>query len=1065
MCELEKLQSFYQKYVKENALLDVDFFDVFFMDFSKLINFIDNKFIHESSFYIVKALDNIYHDNEEILDPNLPLYKAQSIINEIINTRYLNILFILFYAYSNEKKNVDINLFSDKVVYVIECNLGNGIDSTKIIELFSRLNNDEMILNLLEKMYKSNIVRPLMEDNLIALSTFKFINDENKRLEVALKFFSDRKIEDQIIERHLRRNILNKKLLMTHEMIPFYKKHKLNIAYIVSGDEIDAERFRLDEEKYYKEDRLEELIDKYKNVGIIDDETLEEITEFAKTYRSKITVEDVKRRIGKSKNARDLIEYLASSDKESKTYKDILDKFKAIYPKTRFEYIPSNYIFVNMPLDFFKKFKLDVWRKMSSIPLFKIDKSTNLILANIVMFTGIFEEDLRVSSRIVDVYNLFSNYNLPIDERIYRIFDKSIMNEDYFDEVDVIYYKLREEAIIPDDLINWLSETIDLDKMKKIKKLTGNIGSEISKFLSPYKKTDNIWKLKRGITLTKYQKMFLKEIMTNEEYIEILESEDVNEDIKTFISPYMRVSKKCYKIREDLSSKDYEFVMNKLLCLNINGRYNSESLRRIFENIQLKYDENFYNFFMSNQDEILSDDISQLLFKQVQLRYKRIKKYYVSHGNLTPDYLDMIAFIEKIPYEIEFGNEEFARECKSNKVSNEGYISYEKLLPILRSRKLSTIPRIDKKYLYEYDGEQFPIHAKVLSMTDYTNLLVGETKYTNCCQRYGGLGYPCVKHAACEQNGGIFATYIIVDNTAYMLTQSWIWTNEGKLCFDNIEGTNILKSASPWLREILSNGVAYAIRCAVDDMHEESLNAVEKYIKDHEISEEEANKVRRKQILNSFTVGDGLDDLGVREIFPEYEVDARCYPPKNYNNYRDSMAGEQHIIKKFAEVDFPDNEYKDIPLFRDPRIVIKEHGNNIKYYSLRRIVDMNDKYNNKFKDVAGLAAIFKCDVDSLNVIIGEDFYFIYKLEGEHVDFLDVHSIKPRLDDELSNQLLDMYTNFAKLISENKSIYINTNSEAYLLYLLYKRRKKEELDNNNIEQENVKCKKLNNKQKS
>lgn len=114
MCELEKLQSFYQKYVKENALLDVDFFDVFFMDFSKLINFIDNKFIHESSFYIVKVLDAIYHDNEEILDPNLPLYKAQSIINEIINTRYLNILFILFYAYSNEKKNVDINYFQIK---------------------------------------------------------------------------------------------------------------------------------------------------------------------------------------------------------------------------------------------------------------------------------------------------------------------------------------------------------------------------------------------------------------------------------------------------------------------------------------------------------------------------------------------------------------------------------------------------------------------------------------------------------------------------------------------------------------------------------------------------------------------------------------------------------------------------------------------------------------------------------------------------------------------------------------------------------------------------------------
>ena len=40
----------------------------------------------------------------------------------------------------------------------------------------------------------------------------------------------------------------------------------------------------------------------------------------------------------------------------------------------------------------------------------------------------------------------------------------------------------------------------------------------------------------------------------------------------------------------------------------------------------------------------------------------------------------MVVYLDKVPYTITFGNEEFAQDAKNTKVSDDGYAFYEGLL-------------------------------------------------------------------------------------------------------------------------------------------------------------------------------------------------------------------------------------------------------------------------------------------------------------------------------------------------------------------------------------------------
>ena len=76
--------------------------------------------------------------------------------------------------------------------------------------------------------------------------------------------------------------------------------------------------------------------------------------------------------------------------------------------------------------------------------------------------------------------------------------------------------------------------------------------------------------------------------------------------------------------------------------------------------------------------------------------------------------------------------------------------------------------------------------------------------------------------------------------------------------------------------------------------------------------------VRQRQTIKIITVGDGCDDLRVKESFTQIEPEERSYGPKGYEGYRDSTGDSEHkqhvIIQTNEEVLTPNAEYVDIPM-------------------------------------------------------------------------------------------------------------------------------------------------------
>lgn len=258
----------------------------------------------------------------------------------------------------------------------------------------------------------------------------------------------------------------------------------------------------------------------------------------------------------------------------------------------------------------------------------------------------------------------------------------------------------------------------------KNKKETGNIGSELTKYLSPYVRSENGWKLRNGIQIDLYSQ-YLRPEMTNEEYVRLLTSPETPKELINFLNPYEEIREQGYKLKQSLTGTDCAEVIHLLLDSHLNNRYNFENLHRMFDGLDLSYNPDFYQFFLENQDQILATPENQAQLKEAKRKYDLFKKYYASRGNHNPNYNDMVVYLDKVPYTITFGNEEFAQDAKNTKVSDDGYAFYEGLLQETRKRHLTTVPRHEKTYEYVApDGSKYQVIAKVLRADDPFNLLV-----------------------------------------------------------------------------------------------------------------------------------------------------------------------------------------------------------------------------------------------------------------------------------------------------------------------------------------------------
>lgn len=71
------------------------------------------------------------------------------------------------------------------------------------------------------------------------------------------------------------------------------------------------------------------------------------------------------------------------------------------------------------------------------------------------------------------------------------------------------------------------------------------------------------------------------------------------------------------------------------------------------------------------------------MFFQISIcskKYYDALKFYQERGNDDPDYNTIIEWLRCVPYNVEFGDEEFAIEAKNAGVLKEGYDYYANLL-------------------------------------------------------------------------------------------------------------------------------------------------------------------------------------------------------------------------------------------------------------------------------------------------------------------------------------------------------------------------------------------------
>ena len=346
-------------------------------------------------------------------------------------------------------------------------------------------------------------------------------------------------------------------------------------------------------------------------------------------------------------------------------------------------------------------------------------------------------------------------------------------------------------------------------------------------------------------------------------------------------------------------------------------------------------------------------------------------------------------------------------------------------------------------------------------------MLVGETNYTNCCQRYGGLGHNCMAHAVSSSDGGIFVTMLLQDGEWILLTQSWDWQNNNLYCHDNIEATSYFKNSPASLKE----AVARVLELDGKYIIEKSKKEVENYIqarkktveKSLSINKEkelrELQKLQEREVIRLVTTGNGNDDLRLSNYFSSsiqvnqnYFIAGKKstlsnFQPVNYNStqvyfnkeriaYTDSKSTQYVIAGSIEDLCLAKIEPL-VPIYRDPRRVILEQDKNIHNYTTKKVKDIE---KSSFpKDMLTHQDSSQADFFDSNIYLGEDWYLIYEERANNVIYIsDLAKVEPSLEDEKGKQNQEIMNVIYNLTQQYDQVEADLKEDtSYLLYLMNK----------------------------
>ncbi|MBQ3494334.1 MAG: hypothetical protein IJA69_02855 [Clostridia bacterium] len=846
---------------------------------------------------------------------------------------------------------------------------------------------------------------------------------------------------------------------------------------------------------------IKDFVIDYQTYGKINPMSWQDFYEIAKKSINNLTFEQFREKVSKNPKLKDYMEQSSKAyantiewdtegypEDAKTTYQKHLYEFEIIFAKTRFEKFLSCKEMDALSLKQKQNFNLKVYEKLRQFNGFsESELASENRISEVEVFFGLFEKDKDAQKRLdklCEFMNLGETYfcGNGLLEYVCKEFNKQTnsnltpieLKNSFFTEAQEKYYVIKEGVQIPAELKGVFKSELYFEKeFKDIKLQTGAIGKKIGDFLSPYKKTEKGYELKRGVVVPEDLAKVMKQTLTEQEYNQLLESARS----AAFLQPYEQYNQPAYLLKKGLDKQTEKALRLAIWTINSNHAYENgektilthSAMHSMFASIRQEgqFDQEFYDFIIKNWHYAIKP-INQSKLLDVKKSYKRAQTYYAARGKANLNYEDVLDLLRNIPFIYEYGNEEFATEVKNAGVNiQESYEFYEKLLPKLEERKLSTIPRHEKTYTFTQDGKQYKVCTKILRLDDPTTMLVGESKFSNCCQKYFDAGQACMEHASTSQDGGILATYLIDENqNMQMLTQSWVWTNEQVLCLDNVEATSVITLKNGKEKRLYQDIATYAIKMAAEDILKTSEAAVSEYaerqkqiaqktLTGHELEKRlvQIEKFKMRQTLAFVTVGSGYDDLNVSQTFAEQGKDIA---PKDYYGYRDSQ--QQFVVAKTsAEQLYPLPDYQQTPIYRDERRVFEKQGEQITQKILKHITEIekaahkNGMYMYTKNDspvlytANNLADICECYIKDLKVIVGEDWYFVYSDNGYEIEIFDMAKTQPRLADEKSAQQKEMMDAFKKILEsaivrQNGQTTVKTinadlrEDTSYLLYL-------------------------------
>ena len=409
-----------------------------------------------------------------------------------------------------------------------------------------------------------------------------------------------------------------------------------------------------------------------------------------------------------------------------------------------------------------------------------------------------------------------------------------------------------------------------------------------------YNKEEIINKIKEELARTRENggTYYSPHIINQEEKIlqitkDFLENKNVEETLQKSLTQTLKEQKekigkgwirKVLGVPEELSKEEYE-NLEKKLGIKLESSYTAsvkqgideskafELLREksvpgvitylqiesMFSEIKAPYSEEFRKFYSKNKKEILEDPKVYRELSRMHNNFESIvndpyvKKKY-ERGELSLE--NYMQILNDRKYEnVKLGNERFADVATRAGLGKEKFEHVQEIWEKTKKREGTTIPQVNannKKY-----------KGRILRADEPLNLFVGNV--TTCCQKSGDVGEGSMQHGSTERNGAIFV--IEETGTNAVVGQSWVWRNNGRICFDNIEiNDDIHKKMSnedeKEILEIYQEAGEKAIRA--------DKKVMEGLLKEGKISQEVYDEVVLKEVTVGLNMYNDLKEMEYR---------------------------------------------------------------------------------------------------------------------------------------------------------------------------------------------------------